>query len=716
MRLSLTRPAAIITTKERVRRAQAWFLNWEFYLIILLAGFLRFYKVDTGDFDGDQGLMYRMAYDAVHHGLLPVTNSTASLGFANAPGLIYFLMLPAAFSANPLFGVLLTSLLATAAVAITYIFTNRYYGRVAAMVATLLYATAATPLLYSRFLWQPNMMHPFVILFMFVLFGAVVERRKGWLAPALVLLGILYQAHGTTLLLLAPLALTIFFAPETLRWRDLFYSLSGLAIIFFPFLLWHLFTNFNDLHLILQRSAQPAVANGDSLRFYRYMLSPFDHDSPPTDSRSFVRALIPYHIGWLFTIVFYLVVAASILAMGITIFQWVRKLRRTGMLPRGLQGFWARLVPTPFSAGLLLLLTWQIVPILALIKHSSWIFPHYLLVVLPGPFILIGYLVSTMSSWIGYLRFGNRVNAASTALRRLLRVALYTATGLIIMGQLASSTAAILDRDHGYFYDRGNGQYYNDLHSIQLALDTADQLATQRHLKRVFIATDFSTQNTMYYLGEHMQHPTTVFSHERCLVLPNQADGPAILVMAPYAHIGDTLAQAYGGTLLAQSPRLGGDPFTIYELPSASTNASQTLQAFNQNLQPIGNGVQRTFTDDTNPWVISDWQQLQAQAGAYNTTYSYHFTTLSSTAKNVNIDSTCTFSTLNAGDHILTAFKLPANQSLPRSIAIEISAYKQIPENPVLGPFHLETHRHLKSSERRLQTGDGKTLVNLPIS
>ena len=714
MKLSLTRPATIMTTKDKVRRAYAWFLNWEFYLIVLLAGFLRFYRVDTSDFDGDQGLMYRMAYDAVHHGLLPVTNGTASPGFANAPGLLYLLMLPAAFSADPLYGVLLTSFLATMAVAITYIFTNRYYGRVAALVATLLYTTATTPLFYSRFLWQPNMMHPFVILFMFCLFGAVVERRKGWLAPALVLLAILYQAHGTTLLLLAPLALTILFAPETLRWRDIFYSLIGLALIFFPFLLWHLFTNFHDFTLILQKSTQPATINTDSLRFYRYMLSPFDHDNPPTDARSFVKALMPYQIAWLFTIMFYVVITAAALAIGSVIFQWLQKWRKINMLPKSGQRFWARLAPTPQGAGLLLLCAWQIVPVLALIKHSTWVFPHYLLVVLPGPFILIGYLVSTLSNWIGRIRFISRTSTISRALSKLLHLVLYTATMIVIIGQLASSTATILDQGHGYFNDRSNGQYYNDLYSVQLALNTADQLATQHHFKRVFIATDFSTETTMFYLGEHMQHPTTVFSHEHCLVLPSLADGPAILVMAPYARIGTPLAQAYGAIQLTQSPRLGGEPFTIYELPSDPIKATLTPQAFGQSLQAVGNGQLHSFKSST--WIISDWQQLQPQGASYNTTYNDHFQATSPATQNLKLDSTCTFNTINTGDHILAAFKLPTSILPPQSLAIGIATNKETPENPTYGPFSLETHRHLKGPAVRLLTGDRKNTINLAIS
>src|SRR5438876_8746320 len=101
-----------------------WYKNWEFYPIILFAIFLRFYKVNTGEFDFDQALIYRLAYDAVHHGLWPVTNSTASLGFANAPGELYLLMIPAAFSANPLSAFYLVTLLASLSFLITYLITT----------------------------------------------------------------------------------------------------------------------------------------------------------------------------------------------------------------------------------------------------------------------------------------------------------------------------------------------------------------------------------------------------------------------------------------------------------------------------------------------------------------------------------------------------------------------------------------------------------------
>ena len=109
----------------------------------------------------------------------------------NPPAVIYLLMIPAAISSNPLWGAIFVGLLNVIAVLLTYIFVRRYYGRIASIIASLLYATASGPLHYSRFIWQQNMIAPFVVLFIFALFWGVVDRRKGWLFPALVLLGIL---------------------------------------------------------------------------------------------------------------------------------------------------------------------------------------------------------------------------------------------------------------------------------------------------------------------------------------------------------------------------------------------------------------------------------------------------------------------------------------------------------------------------------------------
>ncbi len=349
-----------IENGRTIKLAKApWYKNWELYPILLFATFLRFYRINTSEFDFDQALIYRLAYDAVHHGLLPVTNSTASLGFANAPGELYLVMIPAAFSANPLYGTYIVSLLASLSVLITYIFTTRYYGRLAGTIATLLYATAAIPLYYSRFLWQPNIMYPFVILFMFMLFLGVVEQRKGWFGPALILLGILYQTHGTTLTLAVPLVLACCMAFKTLRWRDLFYGIAGLLVIFFPFILWQITSHLIDLQFILTQSTHPSVLNNDSWTLYRLMISPYDVTNPPTNPHSFVRALMPLN-SYLYNAMCFLVIVGSILALGTAIVQWKvqQKIIKDAITDQTLHTHWwnnIRAFP-PEACGLLLTL------------------------------------------------------------------------------------------------------------------------------------------------------------------------------------------------------------------------------------------------------------------------------------------------------------------------------------------------------------------------
>src|SRR6266487_6721947 len=102
-------------------RPRAWFSSWEVYFIVLIAGFLRLYAINVTELDDDQALLFRMAQDAVAHGLLPTISNTASISIAHPPASIFFFMLPAAFSANPLGGALLVAILSTVAVLLTYL-------------------------------------------------------------------------------------------------------------------------------------------------------------------------------------------------------------------------------------------------------------------------------------------------------------------------------------------------------------------------------------------------------------------------------------------------------------------------------------------------------------------------------------------------------------------------------------------------------------------
>lgn len=366
-----------------------------------------------------------------------------------------------------------------------------------------------------------------------------------------------------------------------------------------------------------------------------------------------------------------------------------------------------RITPTPKGAGLLLLCAWQLAPILAMIRHSSLLFPHYLLVVMPGPFILAGYFLSKLCT---------RIRASYLPLRPALLYGLYGLASLIVIAQLAGSVASIRDMDHGNFSDiLANGVRYNDLHSLQQVLHDADQLAEQRHLKRIFIGADFSTENMMYYFGEHMQHQTTVFSTENCLLLPSQTDGPAILILPPSNPIDTKLAEKTGARLLQSSSRLSGAPFKIYEIYPSATQLSSPENTLAQSIQLLPQGSVDRLGDHQTSWLTSKWIILRNHPSSYNMTYSYRFNVMLNHRATSTLDSTCTFSTAHAGDQILAVSMLSKQDTPPLFATVKAFSYNETPDTPMFGIFHLESHRRLLSQISNLQTSTGKRELTLKL-
>lgn len=698
-------------------RLRTWFLRllsftistWEVYFILLAAGFLHFYKINTTELDEDQAKLYRLAYDAVHHALLPVTSNVASIGISNPPGVIYLFMPLAALSSNPMWGAVLVGVFTTAAAVLTYFFTRRYYGRFAGTVAALLYATAAGPLNYARFIWQPNLMPPFVVLFMFALFWGVVERRKGWLWPALVLFGILYQMHPTTLLLGVPLLVAVALAPGTLRWRDLFLACFLLLIIFLPYLAWEVFTGFADIHGIFTLTNQHAHFDTQAIHFYRYFLAPYDN--LPDNIHSVVRALAPL-LPWL-TAAMLLLTLGGFVTAGLSFLLSGEEQSQTSTVEGSgsvvrkslavVLEWWKSLQAAPYKCGLLLLVVWQIVPLLILSRHAISLHSQYFFMFMPGPYILIGLTLAKVAEYVR--THGGKWTG--------LRYVTYAIACLVIVAQLVVSTAAVIDTSSGYFDDRSFQPYpyHNDLSSMQHALNEADQLAQQRHLSRVYITTDYATQTALRYLAEQMRTPTTLFDAASCLVLPNPADGPAVLLVGPYDGLTNALLNQFTSAMLVDSPvRLGGAPYRLYVVTPAAVQPPSSM-AFTGDLQLLDT---QGLNYSGSSWLVTRWSLLRSEQPRYRTTYNYAMTAIPAGAGQQSRGSECTFTAIRAGDQLLVAFSLSRGGSASVSVAIKAQSFMTTPDNPYYGPFHLETDGDRRTAPIRLRTVDGSDSIMFP--
>src|SRR5260370_9116305 len=188
---------------------------------------------------------------------------------------------------------------------------------------------------------------------------------------------------------------------------------------------------------------------------------------------------------------------------------------RSSAIRGWLRNFWV----TPYRQGLLLLLIWQVLLPMTLIRHSIPLYPHYFIIFLPGQFILIGLFLSKVI---------DLVQSHRPQWNRAVRYGMGTLTVCIIGAQLIGSVSALIDRVNGNFDGRATLPAYNDLSSLQHVLQEADQIAQHRHIHHIDVATNYSTGSAIRYLMEQETTPIMAFDDWHCIVLPSASAGPVV--------------------------------------------------------------------------------------------------------------------------------------------------------------------------------------------
>jgi hypothetical protein len=422
-----------------------------------------------------------------------------------------------------------------------------------------------------------------------------------------------------------------------------------------------------------------------------------------------------------------LLVAATVMA-GVQII-WPRRQSRAeseqehnsaGLWGR-LWGWWLALRADTYRGSLLVLLVWQIVPLIALSRHSIPEFAHYFIFFMPGPYILIALMLTRAIKWFQGLRFGQFKSWGT--LKNMTSIATCLFTVLLIGTQFWGSLWFIAAISSGNFNGgRHNWYEINTLNSVKNAIHEADQLAQQRHLKHLYIEiySDYDFLSSAAYLAEHTITPTTVFG-EKCLILPNPAAGPTALLVGPYNDLTAALLPRFASaTLIDQPAFLGEDPFKLYiiqTLPaSASAQAQTTLPNRMQELD-----TQRVNVSNT-PWVATRWNILHTDPTRYQTTYAYKMINQAVAPDSTQDAQTreCFYTSIRAGDQFISTFPLSSSSQAPTALNIQAQSYKITPIDLNYTLFNrfkitFATGSMDFQTPIALLTGDGKDHVLIPI-
>jgi 4-amino-4-deoxy-L-arabinose transferase-like glycosyltransferase len=204
--------------------------------ILALGGFLRFYKITSMNF-----FTYDQARDALFIKRIIVDHKFRLIGTqSSAPGVYtgpayYYLMAPALGIArlNPTGIDIAIALFGTASVFLIYLVGKLYFGAVAGLVTSLLYATSPVVVHQSRFAWNPNLLPFFIILILGALYQVFIEGKENYWLLLMSSLAFSLQLHYSAVCFIPGLLLTTIW----LRRRLGNFKIIGVSLVLFLLLM-----------------------------------------------------------------------------------------------------------------------------------------------------------------------------------------------------------------------------------------------------------------------------------------------------------------------------------------------------------------------------------------------------------------------------------------------------------------------------------------------
>ena len=276
-------------------------------------------------------------------------------------------------------------------------------GGSVALWSALFFAVCPASVWYSRFLWQQNFIAPLLGLWALTLFAAVKTSGRRWFVAHALLLLVCILLHPTVAYLIPVTLIALWLSPHRPRVREYALAAAGVLLLLAPTLLWELQSGWSDV-LVLASSAQRSSRyDGEvAVALFNVLGAP----TPQTlGAGTAFNRLMPY-----FNVL-------TALTVALLVAGWVRL---TWRLWRGLRGAWR---PAPLRTATwrdrvawlgaitsdvrsdetwrlsFVLWLWVTIPPVAMIRHSITIFAHYLIVLYPGIFIVIGLGAAWIVSW-----------------------------------------------------------------------------------------------------------------------------------------------------------------------------------------------------------------------------------------------------------------------------------------------------------------------------
>ena len=188
--------------------------HWLLILIVILGSFFRLYRIDGYmEFLGDQGRDVYIIRDLFKHGNLFFIGPQTSIGNMYLGPFFYYLIAPALLLANfnPVGPAVFIALINIATIILIYFIAQKWFTRSVGYISAFLFAISPVVIKYSNFIWNPNIMPFFALLFIFFFFEAILSKKYQYFIYAALSFVMVINSHYLGLALLPLPAIYWFF-------------------------------------------------------------------------------------------------------------------------------------------------------------------------------------------------------------------------------------------------------------------------------------------------------------------------------------------------------------------------------------------------------------------------------------------------------------------------------------------------------------------------
>ncbi|MBI3485330.1 glycosyltransferase family 39 protein [Candidatus Daviesbacteria bacterium] len=340
------------------------------FLILILACFLRFYKLDQYmTFLGDEGRDALMVERILVRHDFPLLGPPTSVGNMYLGPLYYYMMSLAmlVFWLNPVAAAGMIATIGVLTIALIYFLTRKFFGVYAAVVASVAYTISPVTIIYSRSSWNPNPESFFALLCLLGLYFLKQTNNFLWLILVGASLAFALQMHYLALLLIPILGIIFFYTIKIKnkkeRHQNLYKGLIFSILIFFflmsPLLIFDFKYNFLNLHAFLN------IIHGQNSPVQFNILATLIRVFPIYQYNLISRYLAGENL--IISLIFSILIALPL----------IHALRR-------------KINHQPISWPILTIAVWLILGILGLAFYRDSIYDHYLGFLNPVSFILLG--------------------------------------------------------------------------------------------------------------------------------------------------------------------------------------------------------------------------------------------------------------------------------------------------------------------------------------